>query len=116
MLRLSIFYITGSNAFLLSSDLATLFTGRTFEIKVYPFSFGEYMEYFGLKDRYEALDKYVLDGGMSGSYLYKDQEAKYDYIADGIICNTCAMHLRSTRLGDMILRGKSIYRATTNTF
>ena len=75
-------YITGSNAFLLSSDLATLFTGRTFEIKVYPFSFSEYMKYFGLKDRYDALDKYVLEGGMSGSYLYKDQEAKYDYIAD----------------------------------
>lgn len=40
------------------------------------------MKYFGLKDRYDALDKYVLEGGMSGSYLYKDQEAKYDYIAD----------------------------------
>ena len=75
-------YITGSNAFLLSSDLATLFTGRTFEIKVYPFSFDEFVEYFNLKDRYEALDKYVLEGGMSGSYLYKDQEAKYDYVAD----------------------------------
>lgn len=75
-------YITGSNAFLLSSDLATLFTGRTFEIKMYPFSFGEYMEYFELKNQYEALDEYVLEGGMAGSYLYKDQEAKFDYVAD----------------------------------
>ena len=75
-------YITGSNAFLLSSDLATLFTGRTFEINVYPFAFNEYVEYFNLKDRYEALDRYMLEGGMAGSYLYKDQEAKNDYIAD----------------------------------
>lgn len=75
-------YITGSNAFLLSSDLATLFTGRTFDIKVYPFSFGEYMQYFDYKDKYAAIDKYMLEGGMSGSYLYQDQEAKYDYIAD----------------------------------
>lgn len=75
-------YITGSNAFLLSSDLATLFTGRTFEIKVYPFSFQEYLIYFNCKDQYEAFNKYMIEGGMSGSYLYKDQEAKYDYIAD----------------------------------
>lgn len=75
-------YITGSNAFLLSSDLATLFTGRTFEIKVYPFSFSEYLQYFGYTDKYIAFDKFMLEGGMSGSYLYKDQEAKYDYIAE----------------------------------
>lgn len=75
-------YITGSNAFLLSSDLATLFTGRTFEIKVYPFSFEEYLQYFDYSDKYVAFDKFMLEGGMSGSYLYKDQEAKYDYIAE----------------------------------
>ena len=75
-------YITGSNAFLLSSDLATLFTGRTFEIRVYPFSFSEYMQYFELHDKYTAFDKYMIEGGMAGSYLYKDQESKYDYIAE----------------------------------
>lgn len=75
-------YITGSNAFLLSSDLATLFTGRTFEIKVFPFSFAEYMQYFGFSDQYSAVDRYILEGGMAGSYLYQDQEAKFDYIAD----------------------------------
>lgn len=75
-------YITGSNAFLLSSDLATLFTGRTFEIKIFPFSFSEYMQYFDCSDKYLAFDKYMIEGGMAGSYLYRDQEAKYDYIAD----------------------------------
>ncbi len=73
-------YITGSNAFLLSSDLATLFTGRNFEIKVYPFSFKEYFEYYNLNDQYVAFDSYIKEGGMAGSYLYKNIDDKLDYI------------------------------------
>lgn len=75
-------YITGSNAFLMSSDLATLFTGRTFKIEVYPFSFKEYLEYYRYKDIQEAFDNYVKEGGMAGSYLYKTMEDKYQYIKD----------------------------------
>lgn len=73
-------YITGSNAFLLSSDLATLFTGRTFEIRVFPFSFKEYIEYFKYTDIDEAFKKYVIEGGMAGSYLYNSIDKKYEYL------------------------------------
>lgn len=75
-------YITGSNAFLLSSDLATLFTGRTYEIDIYPFSFKEYLEYFKYKDIDEAFKNYVMEGGMSGSYVYTEYNQKYNYIND----------------------------------
>ena len=75
-------YITGSNAFLLSSDLATLFTGRTYEIEIYPFSFKEYVEYFKYRDIDEAFKNYVMEGGMSGSYVYTEYNQKYNYIND----------------------------------
>lgn len=75
-------YITGSNAFLMSSDLATLFTGRTFEIKVYPFSYSEYLEYYDIENSDDAFDNYVFDGGLAGSYLYKEGDEKYSYVND----------------------------------
>ena len=75
-------YITGSNAFLLSSDLSTLFTGRTYEIEILPFSLKEYMEYHNYSDNEEAFKKYVLEGGMSGSYVYDKVEKKYNYLKE----------------------------------
>lgn len=75
-------YITGSNAFLLSSDLATLFTGRTYRIEVYPFSFAEFNMYFELADKQQALDRYIVEGGMAGSYVYNSSESKERYLRD----------------------------------
>lgn len=74
-------YITGSNAFLLSSDLATLFTGRTIEIKVFPFSYEEFLNYYELKNPIDNFDKYLNEGGFSGSYLYSTEKSKLDYVA-----------------------------------
>lgn len=58
-------YVTGSNAFLLSSELATLLTGRAYEINVLPFSFAEYLEFTNKAanpDR--AFADYIRTGGF----------------------------------------------------
>lgn len=75
-------FLTGSNAFLLSSDLATLFGGRVFEISMFPFSFAEYLTYYPQNDIDEAFDNYVSVGGMAGSYLYSNQNDARKYLAN----------------------------------
>ena len=58
-------YVTGSNAFLLSSELATLLTGRAYEIQVLPFSFTEYLEFTGKTTNIDrAFAEYIITGGF----------------------------------------------------
>lgn len=73
-------YLSGSNAFMLSSDLSTLFGGRYYDLKMYPFSFREFNIYFDNKDPISSFDDYVIKGGMSGSYLYRSLNDAYQYI------------------------------------
>lgn len=73
-------YLTGSNAFLLSSDLATLFGGRVFDVSMFPFSFEEYLTYYPSNDIDASFDNFVIEGGMSGSYLYKNKSDAINYV------------------------------------
>ena len=58
-------YVTGSNAYLLSSELATLLTGRAFEINILPFSFAEYVEFTGKTSNPDrAFVEYMRTGGF----------------------------------------------------
>ena len=76
-------YITGSNAFLLSNDLATLFTGRYIEMHVFPFSFAEYCLYYSDKSDIDELFKeYTIKGGLAGSYVYKKDQDRVKYIKE----------------------------------
>lgn len=78
-------FITGSNAFLMSSDLATLFTGRTMKIEILPFSYKEYLEYFKSNENpQELLMDYLRTGGLPGSYIYDNEVARYAYVKDVI--------------------------------
>ena len=79
-------YITGSNAYLLSSELTTLLAGRVLTIKIYPFSFKEFIEEYPFKeneDKYDKFDKYLKFGGMPMLVNMNDnEELMINYLND----------------------------------
>jgi hypothetical protein len=74
-------YVTGSNSKMLSKDIVTNFRDRGSEIKVYPLSFAEYLSVSGL-DKSDALEEYIMYGGMPLSVLEPDEKEKRKYLAD----------------------------------
>lgn len=74
-------YCTGSNAKLLSSDLATLLSGRSIEIKVHSLSYDEFLTFHGLSENKEAFFKYLQYGGLPYlKNLILEDNIAYDYI------------------------------------
>lgn len=72
-------YVTGSNSRMLSKDIATEFRGRATQIHVYPLSFAEFYAYTG-GDKRNALDQYMLYGGMPRITALADENEKKSYL------------------------------------
>ncbi|MCD8254143.1 MAG: ATP-binding protein, partial [Oscillospiraceae bacterium] len=72
-------YVTGSNSRMLSKDIATEFRGRATQIHVYPLSFAEFYAYAG-GDKRNALDSYMLYGGMPRIAALTDESDKKAYL------------------------------------
>ena len=78
-------YITGSNAYLLSGELATLLSGRYIEIKMLPLSFKEYITAFDSDNYYKLFLDYMKNGGMPGNInILKTNPNDIDKYLDGI--------------------------------
>lgn len=76
-------YITGSNAYMLSGDLATLLTGRYVEISMLPLSFSEYMQ-LSDKDKESAFADYIKYGGLPFVATMDRTDDKVDTYLEGI--------------------------------
>ena len=77
-------YITGSNAWLLSGELATLLSGRYVEINMLPLSFREYCEMKGSGNQDALLASYLRYGGLPYVASLEDAEEKIDTYLEGI--------------------------------
>jgi len=74
-------YITGSNAKLLSGELATFLSGRYIEIKVFTLSFTEFLDFHNLSNNNEALNKYIRYGGLPYLiHLKLEDNIVFDYL------------------------------------
>ena len=76
-------YITGSNSYLLSGDLATLLTGRYVEIKMLPLSFKEFLALTGM-DTERGLTEYLQNGGLPYIAVMDRTTEKTDIYLEGI--------------------------------
>lgn len=74
-------YLTGSNAYMLSSDLSTYISGRYIEIKMLPFSFKEYIKFHNLSDKIEsAFNDYIWYGSFPMIRPTDDENLIKDYL------------------------------------
>lgn len=102
------FFLTGSNASLLSTELSTYVTGRYVQIPVFPFSFDEYIAYYEMSCSRESLIKYLETSGMPELFFLKERSQKISYLAalkDSILINDIAkrFQIKNIKLLSLLL-------------
>lgn len=73
-------YMTGSNAYMLSGELATLLSGRYIEIQMLPLSFAEYFALVG-GDKRDAWNAYFRNGGFPYTAFIEEEDIRKDYLS-----------------------------------
>lgn len=73
-------YITGSNSYMLSGELATYLTGRYIQIHVLPLSFKEYLSYYGKEDELKKYNEYSMYGGFPYLINLENPNEKLEYL------------------------------------
>lgn len=73
-------YITGSNARMLSGDLATVLSGRYIEVNMLPLSFAEYLELKGGGDKKDVFASFYTNGAFPQAAVITNDEVRSDYI------------------------------------
>ena len=82
-------YITGSNSYMLSGELATYLTGRYIQIHILPLSFKEYLSYYGTSDELKKYNDYITYGGFPYLINLDNNKDKIEYLDS--IYNTVIM-------------------------
>lgn len=108
-------YLTGSNAYMLSSELSTLLSGRYVEITVNPLSYGEYLGFMhhygiGIGSAREPFDGYLMFGGMPGQFDLRERNHEtmtrlLQGVFDSVLLNDVA---KRTHVSDIDLLEKLV--------
>lgn len=98
-------YVTGSNAYMLSSDLATLLSGRYVEISMLPFSFREYVTITGMQEE-QAFTEYMKTGGIPYVAVMDRTDEKVDQYLEGIYNTVIIRDIEERQLRKEKLSGK----------
>lgn len=111
-------YITGSNAYLLSSEFATLLSGRYVEIKMLPLSFKEFLDFYDFNDSTSLEEKfiyYLKFGGMPVLSEYNFNELRINQALEGIYSTVILKDiLQRHNLSDQLTLNKIVHFLSSN--